>query len=236
MGFTVGPAHKEMIPMTGHNTFLILRLYYCGAFFLLVDWDLVPICIRCCFSIAVSNVSIRFPRLVNEGFCEKTALPTFIRTILQMAIARNILVPNTIRRATQPVIDAIAESNPQNHAMAQTLPLGKASFRWNSPSSCFSTTPFSVTMQSMRSWPVTSNAGFHAPVRSAATAISCTAPSPTTSTFIPPPPSSLFTLLTGRPLIVVTSIAGRSSIGISAPDFVAKSIVVHGAATTNLTS
>ncbi|KAG5288380.1 hypothetical protein I7I50_01627 [Histoplasma capsulatum G186AR] len=95
--------------------------------------------------------------------------------------------------------------------------------RWNTPLPSFSTTPTSVIIPSTSAAGVTSNAGFHTPIPSAATVIVSIAPSPF--------PSSP----TRGPRIFVTSFSGRSSITISAPVFVFISMVVRGAATRNLT-
>ncbi|QSS57398.1 hypothetical protein I7I53_11557 [Histoplasma capsulatum var. duboisii H88] len=97
--------------------------------------------------------------------------------------------------------------------------------RWNTPLPSFSTTPTSVIIPSTSAAGVTSNAGFHTPIPSAATVIVSIAPSPF------PFPSSP----TRGPRILVTSFSGRSSITISAPVFVFISMVVRGAATRNLT-
>lgn len=94
--------------------------------------------------------------------------------------------------------------------------------KWKYPSEPLSTTPTSVIIASISDAGVTSKAGFHTSIPGAAMRI--------VSIFKGPVASSS----TG-PLIFVTSEAGRSSMTISSPDLVSRSIVVRGAATRNFT-
>ena len=98
----------------------------------------------------------------------------------------------------------------------------KRESKWNSPSDPFCVTPTSVAIPSISAAGVTSNAGFQTSIPSAAMHT-----------------VSIVLMLEEReivgPRIRVTSAAGRSSMMISSPDLVRRSMDVRGAATRNLT-